>query len=83
MCRFMSLMVIVAASLLAAGCTTCDNPYDYCSPVVEGGYSAGLAGDSYDTLRPVPPPVVPEAQPEPVQPTEPSPEPEFDVFELP
>ena len=57
----------------------CDNPYDYCSPVVEGGYTDGAV---YDGARPVGPPVFPEEPGEPAQ-AEPPATTEPDYFDLP
>ena len=82
--RSISLLAMFAASVLSVGCTMCDNPYDYCSPVVEGGYSGGLAaGGAYDNGRPVPPPVFPDAPAEAPEPAEAPATTEPDYFNLP
>jgi hypothetical protein len=64
---------ILLFTAMACGCRTCDNPYDYCGPVVESesgmmGYrsgsrmsSPGVAPEEIPT--PPPPPTAPPTSP--------------------
>ncbi len=61
---FMKRLVI--GSLLAAalsGCRTCDNPYDYCGPVIDGHYQGD--GETMPGEGPtMGPPAIPSPPPE-------------------
>jgi hypothetical protein len=69
--RFSIAMLLFTAT--ANGCRTCDNPYDYCGPVVDSDFgimgfrsggrmsSPGIAPEEVPT--PPPPPTAPPASP--------------------
>jgi hypothetical protein len=70
-CFFAIAILLFTAT--AWGCRTCDNPYDYCGPVVDSGFgsmgfrsggrisSPGVAAEEIPT--PPPPPTAPSGSP--------------------
>ncbi len=66
------LVLFAAILFAAAGCRTCNNPYDYCGPVVDSsfhplGSRAGsvMAGNTAIAAEVVPSPISPPAPPTP------------------
>jgi hypothetical protein len=60
------LLAFLVGLVPASGCTTCDNPYDYCGPVVDAGFHpTGLRSGSRTAM----PTVAPETIPAPPSPS--------------
>jgi hypothetical protein len=88
MLRMQSCVLMLAAAI--TGCRTCDNPYDYCGPVVDAGFHpAGFRAGSamaaeattFETIPAPPPrPTPPASEPPTPAPADSAP---LDEFEMP
>ena len=65
------LFALFVGLFSASGCTTCDNPYDDCGPVVDAGFHpAGLRAGSLTAMPTVTPEVIPAPPSPPMAPTD-------------
>jgi hypothetical protein len=65
------LLALFVGLVPASGCTTCDNPYDYCGPVVDASFHpAGLRSGSRTAMPSVAPEMIPTPPSPPMAPAD-------------
>jgi hypothetical protein len=65
------LLALLVGFIPVAGCRTCDNPYDYCGPVVDAQFHpAGLRSGSRTATPMGAPEVIPPPPPPPTAPAD-------------